>query len=45
MALGLRDRRKGNEAIVGRLHMAFTAALVALLLELAGLSAAAALAS
>jgi hypothetical protein len=45
MALALRDRREGNEAIVGRLHTAFSAAVAALLAELTGLAAAAALAS
>jgi hypothetical protein len=45
MALGLRDRRQGNEPIVRRLHNAFTVALIALLVELAGLGVAAAVAS
>ena len=45
MARALAERRAGNAPIVERLHMAFTAALSALLVELGGLSAAAALAS
>ncbi len=45
MARALAERRAGNAPIVERLHLAFTTALYGLLVELVGLSAAAALAS
>lgn len=45
MARALAERRVGNAPIVGRFQRAFTIALSGLLIELAGLSAAAALAS
>ncbi len=45
MARALRDRRAGNDPIVRRLHHAFDLALFAMLVELGGFGAAAALAS
>lgn len=45
MARALAERRAGNAPIVERLHRAFTITLYGLLVELGGLSAAAALAS
>jgi hypothetical protein len=45
MARALANRRAGNAPIVDHLHQAFTVALLGLLVELVGLSSAAALAS
>lgn len=45
IARALAERRAGNAPIIERLHAAFTVALIGLLAELGGLSAAAALAS